>query len=492
MRRESARYLRRLCLGLSLICIACAPNPSSAQGRFVNCNEAQDNDKQDNIVVRCELRLSEPSSVSKVTVGAGDQKRDATFQANEALNPPTPVLFLLDQGSAMDRADFDRLKSVIGGVLDLDSKSLSFGVYGFTSEIRAIAPLGTAPATSKLALNSVSSNQRGTSELLRSINSVLPVLRANKAERNVLVVLSDGRLEDTAYSMAEISKQLVDARVTVFAIAPSRAPSDLTAAQSLRRLAEETSGEFLVASDRGNRDRAIAQLKAHLANGGFVSFSPAAKDTLVEAELPNGKKITTTFISKSFSTKELAPTTKTGEDKHAASASTWERMRTAPTVFGAWFSRSWINQTATVLGALLFGALCWFALRLIFGRRSTALPMPANEMPPMISDLKPTLARLEFLDSNGSSELVNSATTRIGRHNDNDIILKNTTVHRHHAILKRDPNGPFVLIDMDTENGVQVNGTRVKSTKLQDGDLVELGEVRMRFRLPYGSETVLT
>ena len=244
----------------------------------MNCGEAQDKDKKDTILVRCELRLSESTNVSKVTVGAGDQKRDATFQANEALSPPTPVLFLLDQSSAIDRAVFDRLKSVISGVLDLDSKSLSFAVYGFTNEICPIAPLGTAPATSKLALNGVSL-QRGTSELLRSINSVLPLLRASKAERNVLVVLSDGRLEDTAYSVAEISKQLVDARVTVFAVAPSRAPDGLTAAQSLRRLAEETSGEFVVASDRGSRDRAIAQLKAHLVNGGFVSFSPAAKDT---------------------------------------------------------------------------------------------------------------------------------------------------------------------------------------------------------------------
>ena len=76
----------------------------------MNCSEAQDKDKNDNIVARCELRLSESINVSKVTVAGGDQKRDATFQANEALSPPTPVLFLLDQSSATDKAVFDRLK----------------------------------------------------------------------------------------------------------------------------------------------------------------------------------------------------------------------------------------------------------------------------------------------------------------------------------------------------------------------------------------------
>src|SRR6185312_5121668 len=99
-----------------------------------------------------------------------------------------------------------------------------------------------------------------------------------------------------------------------------------------------------------------------------------------------------------------------------------------------------------------------------------------------VADLKPALARLEFLDGDGSTELIRSGATRIGRQGDNDIVLKNTSVSRHHAVLKQDSDGPFIIVDMNTGNGVWVNGQRIKSMQLSDGDLVELGEVRMRFR----------
>lgn len=39
------------------------------------------------------------------------------------------------------------------------------------------------------------------------------------------------------------------------------------------------------------------------------------------------------------------------------------------------------------------------------------------------------------------------------------------------------------MMDLDTVNGVVVNGKKVKSCKLTDGDVIELGEVRMRFKV---------
>ncbi|UYO51044.1 FHA domain-containing protein [Rhodopseudomonas palustris] len=72
--------------------------------------------------------------------------------------------------------------------------------------------------------------------------------------------------------------------------------------------------------------------------------------------------------------------------------------------------------------------------------------------------------------------------TRIGRNRDNDLVLSNSSVHRSHAVLSRDPAGRFTIVDLDTANGVKVNGAPIKSNELNDGDVVELGEVRMRFR----------
>ena len=44
-------------------------------------------------------------------------------------------------------------------------------------------------------------------------------------------------------------------------------------------------------------------------------------------------------------------------------------------------------------------------------------------------------------------------------------------------------SGVFTIMDLNTENGVIVNGEKVTRAELLDHDLIELGEVRLRFRI---------
>lgn len=72
---------------------------------------------------------------------------------------------------------------------------------------------------------------------------------------------------------------------------------------------------------------------------------------------------------------------------------------------------------------------------------------------------------------------------RIGRHDDNDIRLPHTTVHRHHAIIHRTPEAAFIIMDLSGHdgNGVVVNGQRLAEARLKPGDTIQLGEISMRF-----------
>ncbi|MGE3711141.1 MAG: FHA domain-containing protein [Hyphomicrobiaceae bacterium] len=72
---------------------------------------------------------------------------------------------------------------------------------------------------------------------------------------------------------------------------------------------------------------------------------------------------------------------------------------------------------------------------------------------------------------------------QIGRQEDNDICLSDATVHRYHAVIERMGDEEFVIIDMSgpNGNGVRVNGERWQRRALVDGDVVELGKVRLRF-----------
>ncbi len=68
----------------------------------------------------------------------------------------------------------------------------------------------------------------------------------------------------------------------------------------------------------------------------------------------------------------------------------------------------------------------------------------------------------------------------LGRSQSANVVLENKAVSRRHAIVAR-RGTKTVILDDRSANGVLVNGTRVAEAVLEDGDVVQLGEVVMRF-----------
>jgi pSer/pThr/pTyr-binding forkhead associated (FHA) protein len=64
---------------------------------------------------------------------------------------------------------------------------------------------------------------------------------------------------------------------------------------------------------------------------------------------------------------------------------------------------------------------------------------------------------------------------------DNDVHLPNDSISSHHAEIHRRREGDFYIVDLSSTNGVFVNEQVVTQTELNDGDLIELGEVRLYF-----------
>jgi pSer/pThr/pTyr-binding forkhead associated (FHA) protein len=70
--------------------------------------------------------------------------------------------------------------------------------------------------------------------------------------------------------------------------------------------------------------------------------------------------------------------------------------------------------------------------------------------------------------------------TTVGRASTNDIVIDNEQVSRLHAVLVTE--GPSVTVrDLDSRNGVQVNGVKVASQQLAHGDTLSIGNCQMRF-----------
>ncbi|OBA62698.1 ABC transporter ATP-binding protein [Mycobacterium sp. 1100029.7] len=69
---------------------------------------------------------------------------------------------------------------------------------------------------------------------------------------------------------------------------------------------------------------------------------------------------------------------------------------------------------------------------------------------------------------------------KIGRANDNDIVIPEVLASRHHATLVPTPTGTEI-IDNRSINGTFVNGARVDSAVLKDGDVVTIGNIDLVF-----------
>ena len=69
---------------------------------------------------------------------------------------------------------------------------------------------------------------------------------------------------------------------------------------------------------------------------------------------------------------------------------------------------------------------------------------------------------------------IRSARVQIGRLPDNDIVLDDLLVSRHHAELYR-CSGSWRLVDLASPNGTYVNGQRITQATIVEGDLIGIG-----------------
>ncbi len=82
--------------------------------------------------------------------------------------------------------------------------------------------------------------------------------------------------------------------------------------------------------------------------------------------------------------------------------------------------------------------------------------------------------------SDGSRFLLDIDVTTAGRHPNAEIFLDDVTVSRKHAEFKRDGQG-FSVTDLASLNGTYLNGARVDSARLSDGDEVQVGKFKLTF-----------
>lgn len=73
--------------------------------------------------------------------------------------------------------------------------------------------------------------------------------------------------------------------------------------------------------------------------------------------------------------------------------------------------------------------------------------------------------------------------TLIGRSEHNDVCLPSPYLSRHHAVIVGTPEG-YYLVDLNSVNGVLLNGRRIERTVLCDEDVLGMGPFRLKVQIP--------
>ena len=455
-----------------------------------------------------EVRWNAPVTPTGLTARAGTQVLPVKFAPfGESADGRAAVLFLIDQSDPKRARTIEAVKTLVLQLIDAAGARAQCAIYAFDSALAPVADWGTARAQMPALLKPLRPTGLAT-ELYRNVAEGAALLERRPERRRILVLLSDGKAEDTTYTLEQAGAAALKACVTVYGLGYAETPQSTVHLQSLRQLAAHTGGVFAEA-DIGTKKipaRFTAEFAPLLFSGGFAT---------VDLQGVQGREVVCEWQSAALPPAvmtvplQLTAPAPAGDKKAEEMASAVQQMKqqvaavaqlvaavpgkieesakkTEDAVREAEEKRQADEQAQAVAQAraaaqkkflllMLAGlalALAVAAATFIFNRRRKALLAAANA---------PVFARLQVLDGDGTEHRMTTTALRIGRGKDNDLTLGNDSVSRHHAEISRTRDGVFTITELNAGNGVLVNGKQVEKTELKDEDVIELGEVRLRF-----------
>jgi hypothetical protein len=313
------------------------------------------------------------------------------------------------------------------------------------------------------------------------------MLKHVEADRKSIFLFSDGLAEDKAYYHQDVINAARKSNVIITGIGYPRSVSQSVALQTLRRLSEETGGLFIEADNKFNLPQGfLAQPYESIDNGEklLIDLKPVvttAKSSDIRVNLTFETDTSDTTISLSAislyqpgETKVPAATGSVLKNLQAASAPI-KIITVQPQQSSSFDKWLWYGIPIALVVLLMLTVTTFYIIiqrQQIGNKRKDA----------NYSDFKP-YAYLVVQDETKKRYPITQTTWRIGRSKDNELTLRDNSISRRHAEIHRDIGDIFTIIDLESLNGVFVNNEKIEKTKLREGDIVEIGDVAMRFTL---------
>ena len=437
-------------------------------------------------VLSCSYRPVDDVRISQVSIELAD---------GELFHPPamdypmedslTAVFFLVDSSDPARQDVIDKNIQHIEKILVNSGGHHIFGLGTFDKELQIRATLGTPPGEIISIVRNIGASGL-TTELYRNVIRAIELLGETQADRKVLFLFSDGQAEDQAYFHDDVIDAARQHNVVINSLGFARTTSLSVALQTLRRLSEETGGRYLEADSTFDLEGSFFSAPfANIDRGGSFTFNPsdfrenlASKSDLsinfttisgnlnvsLPVDLPNPEKPQLPIQPSAVNPDYL----ESGQLNTVQATSVLNAITSDRTNIFLWYGLVAMMILFTIMITVTF-----FQLR-------NQREFQATNNLIAISKRKP-LAYLITQNEEAKRFPVTHSIWRIGRSMDNEMSLDDHSISRRHAEIHRENNGQFYVYDRESTNGVYVNNRKVIKHRLSEGDIIEIGDILLRF-----------
>jgi len=433
----------------------------------------------------CNYRPLNQTSRVDIEVKANDIILEASnITSYPSKGETTAILFLVDTSDPNRQNVVEKNKSQIKELLTDLKPHQKAGLASFDKTIRILSPIGTTTFLLSKSLDSLQASGK-TTELYRNLIEAIEKLKSTDASRKLIILLSDGQAEDKAYFHSDVIKAARKNSVVINSIGYPRTITLSVALQTIRRLSEETGGDYIETDMNYNLSSdKLNPLINNIDNGG--SFSVDLNVLTNNTSTPD--KITLTLktikaqesidIPIRIKVVKIPAAKQTLTSANVSNAPTQENLNNKQPI--QIVTKQADNQTINLW--LWYGLPAAFIIIIIF--ILITLFLLWNRRPVSVIDTNTDYRLYAYLIADDDKETrypITRSIWRIGRSKDNELTLDDTSLSRRHAEIQRNINGTFNIIDMNSMNGVYINNEKVGKAELHEGDAIEIGDVFLRF-----------
>lgn len=372
---------------------------------------------------------------------------ESTLQWNQKAEP-TAILFLIDISDPNRNRTIQEIREHIKLIARNKNDHHSLAIATFSNEYLTPLPFGTDNVSElEKSLDTLKAKGHST-ELYRNTLLALDYLNDQKHPRKGLIIISDGKAEDRAYTSDEVIKAANRANIRIMSLGYAERESESPFLQNLRKLADRTGGAYFQV-----KSGASSSLPILLTQSPFL-FA----ESLRAISFPTESLYGTTSI-------ELLLTFSPSEQLILTSSIELPDRRS----FREKAQQLYSNHSIKLAGSALLLLLVAFSTSRFYYKYKQR---SASEKP---------IAWLKELGGAGVRYPIKKGAVRLGRSPDNEICLRNDSISGYHAEIHRSRKGSFYIVDLASTNGVYVNNSKVIQAELRNDDMIEIGEMRFRF-----------